>query len=87
MTLFKTMYFPDMLNLTKEELRKIRKVRVRVCFNRLEIEKEMAAIFNKLAHRLRLETIATVRRIFGMQGEELLVQPCDQGRHEDWRRF
>jgi hypothetical protein len=81
------MYFPDMLNLTKEELRKIRKVSVRVWFYRLEIEKEMAAIFNQLAHRLRLETVATVRRIFGMQGEELSVQPCDKGWHEDWRRF
>jgi hypothetical protein len=47
----------------------------------------MAAIFNQLAHRLRTETVAAVRRIVGMQGQELLVQPCDQGRHEDWRRF
>jgi hypothetical protein len=81
--MFKTMYFPDMLNLTKEELRKIRKVRMRVWFNQSIIEKEMAAIFNKLAHRPRPEIDKTVRRVSNMQGKELLVQPCDQGRHED----
>ena len=81
--MFKTMYFPDMLNLTKEELRKIRKVRMRVWFNQSIIEKEMAAIFNKLAHRSRPEIDKTVRRVSNMQGKELLVQPCDQGRHED----
>lgn len=43
----------------------------------------MAAIFNKLAHRPRPEIDKTVRRVSNMQGKELLVQPCDQGRHED----
>ena len=56
---------------------------MRVWFNQSMIEKEMAAIFNKLAHRPRPEIDKTVRRVSNMQGKELLVQPCDQGRHED----